>query len=358
MSRFIKTRTKVIGLHPGSLVYFGDEGSMETIHINLINYNKDSLEESKSSTLQKCVQSTQKKGEVTWVEFEGLSDKKIIEEIGNQFGIHQLLLEDVLNMDHRPKIEVINNMLFAIIKIVSLQKKNNQPDVQTAQASIFFGDGFVLSFCDKKNNIFEPVKERIRNSVWKIRTKKADYLFCALLDFLIDQYYLVLDQMENYFEKLQEKVTRNINDVKPIDILSLKSEFLFLRKTIFPIKESLNKVIESDHPWIEPDNLGYFKDVQDHVVQIVEVVDYYNELNDSLMDFYQNTINTKMNEIMKVLTLFASLFIPLTFIVGIYGMNFKFIPELDWQYGYFFVWALIIAISAGMFFLFKKKKWF
>ena len=357
MSRFIKTRTKVIGLHAGSLVYFGEEGGMKSVKVNIISYDKDNLLESDTWDLEKCIAHAQNKKQITWIEFQGLSDKKAIETIGSRFGLHPLLLEDVLNMDHRPKIEEIDRVLFAIIKMVKCKMQNKGPHLTAAQVSLFLGDGFVLSFCDKKENIFNPVKERIRKSVWKIRSKKADYLFCALLDFLIDQYYLVLDMMENHFEETQNHVTADISSIKPIDILMMKSDFLYLRKTIFPLKEDLSGVIESRHPWIEKENLGYYKDVQDHITQIVEIVDYYNELNDSLMDFYQNTINTKMNEIMKVLTLFASLFIPLTFIVGIYGMNFKFIPELDWRYGYAIVWILILSTSFGMFLFFKKKKW-
>ena len=357
MARFLKTRTKVIGLHPGSLVYSGSSGGMETININLIHYNKDIFFESSFSDLAKCVESAQNTDLVTWIEFQGLWDKKVIEEIGNQFGIHRLFLEDVLNTDHRPKIEEMDDILLSIIKMVSCEIQDGRPKVKSFQTSLVFGKGFVLSFCDIKDDIFKPVKERIRNSVWKIRTLKSDYLFCALMDFLIDQYYFVLDKLEDHFELLEDKMTQNVKNIKPLDILSLKSELLYLRKTIFPLKEGLNKVIDGSHPGIEAANIRYYKDVQDHIVQIIEVIDYYNELTDSLMDFYQNTINTKMNEIMKVLTLFAALFIPLTFIVGIYGMNFKFIPELDWKYGYFVVWFLIISISVGMILFFKKKKW-
>jgi len=358
MARFLKTRTKVLGLHPGSLVYVGDSGDEKKVHINLINYTKDSFFESQSATLEKCIESAKDNSQITWIEFQGLSDKSIIEEIGNQFGIHRLWLEDVLNNDHRPKVEEMDNMLFSIIKYVSDEKKNDKIYVRVSQTSIFFGSHFVLSFYGKKDDIFEPIKERLRKSIWKIRSAKADYLFYTLIDLLIDQYYIVLENMGDYFEALEEKVTSNINKLNPVDILSLKGEFLYLRKTAFPVKEALNKIIISNHPWIEVNNLRYFKDIQDHVTQIIEVIDYYNELTTSLMDFYQNTINRKMNEIMKVLTIFAAIFIPLTFIVGIYGMNFDFMPELKWKYGYLLVWGIIAMVSGGMILLFKKKNWF
>ena len=357
MARLLKTRTKVIGLHPGALVYVDESGGTETVQINLINYNKDSIEESTSSTLEKCVQSAKDPSTVTWIEFQGLKDKNVIEEIGNQFGIHRLWLEDVLNMDHRPKIEEMDNMLLAIVKLVNLEMKKGRPRLKICQTSLFFGQGFVLSFNDTKDDFFFPVKERIRKSVWKIRTLQADYLFYALIDFLIDQYYLVLEPMEDYFDDLEDRVTTNMNKVEPLDIISLKGEFLHLRKTIFPIKEALNKIITHRHPWIESQNIRYFKDLQDHIVQIIEVADYYNELTTSLMDFYQNTVNSKMNEVMKVLTLFASLFIPLTFIVGIYGMNFKFMPELEWKYSYPLMWVVILVVSGAMLLFFKRKKW-
>ena len=357
MARFLKTRTKVLGLHPGSLVYVGGSGGTEKAHINLINYTKDSFFESQSATLQKCVQNAKDSSQITWIDFQGLSDKKVIEEVGNQFGIHRLWLEDVLNTDHRPKVEEMDNMLFSIIKYVSTERKQGRIQIKISQTSIFFGQDFVLSFHDQKEDIFEPVKERLRKSIWKIRFSKADYLFYALMDLLIDQYYVALEKMGDYFEELEDRVTTNINKLNPIDILSLKGEFLYLRKTAFPVKEALNKIIISNHPWIEKKNLRYFKDTQDHIIQIIEVIEYYNELTTSLMDFYQNTINRKMNEIMKVLTIFAAVFIPLTFIVGIYGMNFKFMPELDWKYGYLIVWGLIISVSGGMILLFKKKNW-
>ena len=357
MARFLKTRTRVLGLHPGSLVYIGESGGKEKININLINYTKDSFFESHSATFEKCVKNVNDKSQITWVEFQGLSDKKIIEEIGNQFGIHRLWLEDVLNTDHRPKVEEMDNMLFSIIKYVSTELKEGKMYIRVAQTSIFFGQSFVLSFHNQKNDIFEPIKERLRKSIWKIRSLKADYLFYSLIDLIIDQYYIVLEKMGDYFEELEERVTTDINKLNPVDILSLKGEFLHLRKTAFPVKEALNKIIISNHPWIEPKNLRFFKDIQDHIIQIIEIIDYYNELTTSLMDFYQNTINRKMNEVMKVLTIFAAIFIPLTFIVGIYGMNFKFMPELNWKYGYLIIWALFFLVGGGMVLLFKKKKW-
>ena len=357
MARFLKTRTKVLGLHPGSLVYIGDSGDKEKIKINLINYTKDSFFESHSATFEKCVENVKDNSQITWVEFRGLSDKKVIEEIGNQFGIHRLWLEDVLNTDHRPKVEEMDNMLFSIIKYVFTEQKEEKMYVRVSQTSIFFGQNFVLSFHDRTDDIFDPVKDRLRKSIWKIRSLKADYLFYSLIDLLIDQYYVVLEKMGDSFEELEERVTADVNKLNPVDILSLKGEFLYLRKTAFPVKEALNKIIISNHPWIESKNLRYFKDIQDHTVQIIEVIDYYNELTTSLMNFYQNTINRKMNEIMKVLTIFAAIFIPLTFIVGIYGMNFKFMPELNWKYGYLSIWMLFLFVGGGMIFLFKKKNW-
>ncbi len=357
MSRLLKTRTKVIGLHPGSLVFFDESGEKETVEINLINYNKDFFESSQSATLEDCVKSAKDKNFVTWIEFRGLRDNQVLEAIGNQFGIHRLWLEDVLNLDHRPKIEEMDDMLFAIIKRVFVDTQSQQLDLETSQIGILFGDGFVISFQHTKEDVFQPVKHRIENSVWKIRTLKADYLFCMLQDLLVDQYYEALDVIESSFEELESRVTTDVNYVTPLEIISLKREVLFLKKIIFPLKESLNKVINRRYPWVESKNLRYFQDVHDHIVQIVEVSDYYIDLVTSVMDFYQNAINSKMNEVMKVLTLFASLFIPLTFIVGIYGMNFKFMPELDWQYSYFIVWGFIISVAIGMLYFFKKKKW-
>ena len=357
MARFLKTRTKVLGLHPGSLVYIGEKGDKEKININLINYTKDSFFESHSANFEKCIEYVKDSSQITWIEFQGLSDKKVIEEIGNQFGIHRLWLEDILNTDHRPKVEELDNMLFSIIKYISTEKKEGRMQITSSQTSIFFGQNFVLSFHDTKDDIFEPIKDRLRKSIWKIRSSKADYLFYALIDLLIDQYYITLEKMGDYFEELETCLTTNLNKLNPVDILSLKGEFLYLRKTAFPVKEALNQIIISNHPWIDPKNLRYFKDIQDHIIQIIEVVDYYNELTSSLMDFYQNTINRKMNEIMKVLTIFAAIFIPLTFIVGIYGMNFKFMPELNWKYGYPTIWVIIFLVSGGMILLFKKRKW-
>ncbi len=357
MARFLKTRSKVLGLHPGSLVYIGQSGDMEKVNINLINYTKESFFESNSATLEKCVESAKDTSHITWIEFQGLSNKAVIEEIGNQFGIHRLWLEDILNTDHRPKVEEMDNMLFSIIKYITAHEENYRVVLKASQTSIFFGNNFVLCFYDMKHNIFEPIKERLRKSIWKIRSSKADYLFYAIIDLLIDQYYIVLEEMGNAFEELEKRVTANVNKINPSDILSLKGEFLYLRKTIFPVKEAISKMILSNHPWIESNTLKYFKDIQDHTLQIIEIIEYYNELSTSLMGFYQNTINQKMNEVMKVLTLFAAIFIPLTFVVGIYGMNFKFMPELEWKYGYLLVWVIIVVLSGGMFFFFKKKKW-
>lgn len=358
MARFLKTRTKVLGLHPGSLVYIGDSGSTQKININLINYNKDTFLESHSASFEKCIESVKNTDHITWIEFQGLSDKKIIEEIGNQFGIHRLWLEDILNTDHRAKIEEMDNMLFFINKHIHVTKKQNSIHIQSAQTSILFSKNFVISFHDNKKDIFAPIKNRLRKSIWKIRESQTDYLFYSLIDLLIDQYYVALESIGDYFEELESRVTTDIDKFNPIDILNLKGDFLYLRKTVFPIKEGLNKIIVSNHPWIAKHNLHYFQDIQDHTIQIIEIIDYYNELTTFLMDFYQNTLNRKTNEIIQILTIFTAIFIPLTFIVGIYGMNFKFIPELHWKYGYLIIWLIILLIGGGMIYMFKKKKWF
>ena len=243
MARYIKTRTQVLGLHPGSLVYIGESGEVERVHISLITYDQDSFYESHSATLEKCVRASKKEGKTTWIEFHGLSDKGIIEEIGNQFGIHRLWLEDVLNTDHRPKLEEMDDMLFSIIKHVIFEEKQRRGLLKYNQTSIFFGKNVVLTFHDNADDIFEPIKHRLKNSVWKIRTRKADYLFYALIDLLVDQYYVVLEKMGDYFEDLESQVINNVNRLNPVDIISLKSEFLYLRKTAYPVREALTKLL-------------------------------------------------------------------------------------------------------------------
>ncbi len=340
-------------LPPGSLVYIGD--NFEKVKINIIDYNETFYSEIEVQNIEQCKDNTDENDTVTWVDIKGLNDTKVIEEVGKFFGIHRLWLEDVLNTNHQPKAEEVDDLFFMILKSV---KMDAQPlTVEYEQVSLFLGKNFVISFHENSDDLFEPVKARIRQGKGRIRSSRADYLFYALVDSMVDNYVQTVNVFENKIEDLDVKLDIDTNDTLPKIIRNAKNELLYLRKAALPLRDSLSAICRSEHEDIGVRTKMYLRDSLEHSIQVVGQLDSCKELLGSLTESYNQSLNRKLNEILRVLTIFTSIFSPLTFIVGIYGMNFNNIPEFQWEFGYFFVLTLMSVIAAGMIVFYRRKKW-
>lgn len=300
--------------------------------------------------LEKCDRQS-----INWINVDGLSDTPLIKKIGNHFNLHYLLLEDVLNTDHRPKVDEYEDHLFLTMKMLYRMEGD---EIDYEHISFVLGKDFLLSFQEKEGDIFNHLRERIKSDTGVFRKRGADYLLYRLIDTIVDSYYTVLENVGYKVEALEENISQNptIDDFR--EIQELKKEFIYLRKVVYPLREALNKIIKNESGFIEANTLKYYSDVYDHVIHLIDSLDTYKDLTSTLMDLYMNTINYKMNEVMKLLTIITTIFIPLSFIVGIYGMNFDNLPELHWKYGYFYVLIFMGGIVGSMVFYFRYKKWF
>jgi magnesium transporter len=348
----MKTSRKT-GLSPGSLVYVGEKNYEKTI-IELMDYNSEKIEEKIIKKVENCFKFKKTKTN-TWINVIGLHDEDIVEAIGNHYGIHPLVLEDILHTEQRPKIEFFDEHIFIVMKIMTYNKKDKKIDYE--QLSLILGKNFVITFKEEKSDIFEPLKKRIRDKASKIRQMQSDDLTHSIMDIVIDNYYAILEQygedIEVYEDELMiEPLTKTLNEV-----YTLKRELLFLRKSVFPLKDVITKLERSESNLIDEKTKFYLKDVYDHVYQVIETVDTQRDLVIGLLDLYNSRVSHRMNEVIKVLTIISTIFIPLTFIAGVYGMNFKNLPELNWGFGYYFVLILMLCIGIGMLIFFKRKKW-
>ena len=291
---------------------------------------------------------------VNWINIDGLHNLEIIEKIQDHFSLHALLIDDVLN-DQRPKSEEYDDYLFFTMKM--LYRIDNS-GIDYEQISFVLGKDFFISFQEKEGDLFDGFRERIRLDQGKVRKKQADYLLYRLIDIIVDNYYNVLDRIGDLIEETEDIAYENPSNQTFHEIQSLKKELIFLRKALYPLREGLSKIVKGESDFIQDENLRYFADVYDHVAHMIDSLDTYKDLTSSLLDIHINAMNTRLNEVIKVLTVISTIFMPLTFIVGVYGMNFLFMPEIKWHWGYYGVWGVMIAIVIGMLSFFKRKKWF
>jgi magnesium transporter len=321
--------------------------------LELISYDRETYQKFDDVTPEELCRKLQPQ-RVNWVNLDGLSNLETIEKLQNHFGFHALLIDDVLN-DQRPKAEEYENYLFFTLKM--LYRIDNS-GIDYEQISFVLGKDYLISFQEKEGDLFDGFRERIRLDQGKVRKKESDYLLYRLTDIIVDNYYNVLDRIGDLIEETEDNAYENPSNRSFYEIQSLKKEVIFLRKVLYPLREALGKLIKGESEFIKEENLPYFSDVYDHVAHLIDSLETYKDLTSSLLDIHINAMNTRMNEVMKVLTVISTIFIPLTFIVGVYGMNFDFMPELRWKGGYYAVWAVMLSIVIGMMIFFKRKKWF
>ena len=355
--RRLKKRTenykKQLGQIPGALVYTGTKKNAN-LFIETFDYNSSYCQEKELKSINDAIK-FKNSNSTTWININGLNHIEAIEKLGVHFKFHPLVLEDIVNTSQRPKIDEYENYTFLVVKMMYYDTNET---LVSEQVSFILGEDYVLTFQEAEGDVFNGLRERLRQGKGRIRTQGADYLLYALIDSIVDHYYAIIETMGNKIEELEDDLFDGLHQSQITNqIQTLKREILKIRRAIFPLREIINRIEKTESKLIESVTQRYFSDVYDHVIQVTETIDIYREMIWGLMDMYMTTISNKMNEVMKVLTIIATIFIPLTFIAGIYGMNFDHMPELHYKYGYQTVWFVMIVMLAGMLYYFKRKKW-
>ena len=345
------------GAAPGTLVI--DPAAPQPV-VRVLAYGVDVCQEGKlegKKDLDRLPQIV-KEHAVTWVDVEGLGDVETLRTLGKIFGLHELALEDVLNSHQRAKVEQYPNHLFIVARILETVEK-----LETDQLALFLGQNYVLTFQHRRGDSFDPLRARIRHGGGIIRHSGPDYLAYALLDNVVDFYFPILESLGERIENLEETILQNGGRHLVAHIHNVKADLLLLRRTIWPLRDALHALVRDPNPFIKDETRIYLRDCSDHTFQIIDLLETYRELTSDLLELYHSSLANRMNEIMQVLTVIATIFIPLTFIVGVYGMNFDpatspwNMPELEWYYGYPAVWIVMLLVAGGMLYFFRRRKW-
>lgn len=345
--------SKKAGQPPGTLVYTGDTPE-KPISIELIQYNEEQYLKKtfwEPDSFIKLINPEY----VNWVHISNLSNTKLIESMGNHFNIHALTLEDVLNTGESPKIEESENQLFMTLKLV---RYSDEDELIESHISLILKDHYLLTFADLQDDVFIDIKNRLESPKNRARIKKNDYLFYLILDNLVDKYYIVFDKIYSTLETIETNLIEKPDENSIGNIHRIKKDLANLRKTLVPLEKSVSFILRDEFDLIDDNNEIFIRDVYDNLVQLVQTYDSYREFTSSLIELNSSNMNNNLNQTIKILTVIATIFIPLTFIAGIYGMNFRNIPELEWQYGFYIILGVMALIATGMVFFMKKKGFF
>jgi magnesium transporter len=351
--RIVKKRSSKAGLPPGTLVHVGEK-KVESVRITFIDYDEQDFQEKQVTNIEECLK-LKDTATVSWINIDGLHDIELLEKLGKGFELHSLVLEDILSTGQRPKFEDHEKHIFIVLKMLSFSEENQS--VEAEQVSLILGPNYVISFQERIGDVFDQVRERIRNAKGRIRKMGPDYLAYTLLDAIVDNYFVILERFGEKIESMEEEVISNPTERTVQQIHSLKREMIFLRKSIWPLRELIGGLQKSESSLIHDTTDIYLRDVYDHTIQIIDTIESFRDMVSGMLDIYLSSLSNKMNAVMKVLTIIATLFIPLTFVAGIYGMNFKYMPELEWRWSYPIVWLVMISIAVIMLSYFRRKKW-
>jgi len=346
--------TDKIGLPPGSLVYIGKQRSDKVI-ISETDYSTEHYQENILNEISDCT-AWDKPDSVTVVNVIGVHDTSIIEATGKHFGLDPMILEDIVNTNSRSKLEEFDDYFFLTMKVLAVELKSNE--INTENVSLVLGKNGVILFQESEFKILDPFKDRVRKGKGLVRQRKADYIFYRMIDTFVDNYFIVTEHLYDRLEKLEEKILENSNENVNEEIYELKKKIAYVKRTISPLRECISNIIKVDSDLVSETTQNYFRDVYDHLIHLTETIDSQRETINDFLNLYMSSMSNKMNEIMKVLTIFAAIFIPLTFIAGIYGTNFNYIPELNFKFGYFIMWGVMVLVAGIMLYYFKKNKWF
>jgi len=354
MSRLIRRmQKKKVGSAPGTLVHIGEKKA-DTVQLSVMHYHAGELIERPLDDIDEGV-GMLKSGTTTWVNVDGIHDVELMSSIGSRYGIHPLTLEDVLNTSQRPKAEVFDDYLFVILKM--LHYDTDKEVIAAEQVSLILTPNVLISFQEARGDVFEPVRERIRKGNGRIRSAGCDYLAYALIDAVVDNYFVILDHVGNRLEAVEAAIDDNPGTGLLESVHDIRQELIYLRKQVWPLRDVISHLLRNDSPFIGDATRLFIRDIYDHTIQTMDTIESFRDMLSSLQDLYLSMISNRMNEVMKVLTIIATIFIPITFIAGIYGMNFDYMPELAWRWAYPAVWLVIVAIVAGMLVFFKRRKW-
>ena len=353
MSKLTKGRSKKAGMPPGSLVHIGEKRTEKT-RVAVVEYDGQGFQEKELGTFETCYLFPQEPS-VTWVNVVGIQQVEILEKLGSCFVVHPLALEDILNTDQRPKMEDYGEDLFIVVKLLSYNEKTNE--VEAEQVSLILRPNALLSFQEKEGDDFAAIKERLRAGKGRLRKMGADYLAYTLLDIVVDQYFVVLEKLGERVEVLEGRLLADPGAATLQKIQKLKKEMLLLRQWIWPLREVISSLERGEFPGIQESTRIYLRDVYDHAIQVIDTIEIYRDILSGMLDIYLSSLNNRMSAVMKVLTIIATIFMPLTFLAGVYGMNFKHMPELDWPWAYPLILAVMAFVAILMLTLFRRKKW-
>ncbi len=339
-----------LGKAPGTLVHVGDKKAVD-VNVRLITYSVDSFEDNRSDGLTRAMGTSDEETN-RWLIISGLHDVQQIDDVCKRFGVHPLTTEDILNTAQRPKIEVFDHYVMMVLKLPSYDGNELTDD----QISMVVGSDYLLLFEEKQSNTLAPVIARLRNDKGRLRKSGCDYLAYAIIDLIVDCSFPVLEALGDQIEEIEDALIAGSADSTIGDLHGFKSKIIHLRKQLSPLRDIISRLKKEDIDLISESTRPFLNDVNDHIAQILDTVESYKEMSAGLTDLYLSLMGNRTNEAMKVLTIIATIFIPMTFIVGVYGMNFRHMPELEWEHGYLFVWVLIVAVAAAMFIWFKRKK--
>jgi magnesium transporter len=354
LRRLFRKKKKLAGLPPGTLVFTG-ERRVEEASINLIDYKGGSVTERKITLPEECGELLHS-DTVSWIDVEGLHETETIQKIGDSLNLHPLVLEDILNVDQRAKMEEFENYVYIVLKMFHLNE--NESDIAPEQVSIILGKNYVATFQEGiEGDTFQEIRERIRSNKGIITKMTPDYLVYSIIDSIIDSYFLVLETLGDRIERLEEELVNNPEKQTLTEIYRLKREMLYLRKSVWPLREAISRLERGESELVTRSTHLYLRDVYDHTINVLDTVETYRDMLSGMIDIYLSSISNRLNETMKYLALISTIFIPMTFIASIYGMNFEYMPELLWIHGYKFALAVMFGVGIGFFIYFKKKKW-
>ncbi|MCL5271452.1 MAG: magnesium/cobalt transporter CorA [bacterium] len=353
MTNHHKKRSAKAGHPPGTLIHIGERKVDQPI-FSVFAYGADHFEEMRAASVEEC-RRVKAHAEVTWINIDGLHDPTVFEDFGRHFGLHPLVLEDILNTDHRPKTEDYEDYLHVVLKMMNLTKSKR--DIDTEQVSLIVGADYVLTFQERPGDLFDPIRDRIRLGKGRIRNHGPDYLAYALIDVVVDNYFAILERLGERIELLEETVINDSGAATVREIHHLKGLLIHMRKAVWPMRELLDGLRKSDSTLIGRETVPFLTDVYDHTIHIIDTIETYRDLLAGMLDIHLSAVSNRMNQVMKVLTVIATVFIPLTFLVGVYGMNFQYMPELHKRWAYPGLWIVMILLAVGMLFFFRRKKW-
>ena len=346
-------RSEKAGLSPGTLKYVG-EGKSGKPRITVMDYDATGFVEKEVASVEECFP-FRDTSTVTWINVDGVHDAAVIEKLGAHFGIHPLVLEDIMTTTQRPKTEDLGAAVYVVLRMIEFDDESAATSAD--QLSLILGPNYVLTFQETPGDCFDAVRDRIRGGKGRIRKQGPDYLAYAVIDAVVDNYFFVLEKLGERIDALEEQLIAEPRRELLGEIHGLKREMIELRKSVWPLREVVSGLERSESPLIRESTGVFLRDLYDHAIQVIDTVESFREMLSSMVETYLSSLSNRMNEIMKVLTIISTIFIPITFLVGLYGMNFVYFPEIKWRWGYAFVWLLIVGSVAGMFVFFRRKKW-